>query len=57
MAVGQNGFQHRNSFELDYGSCEILAMSISTGLSWDAENLNRDVGVREIDLRSSSPSP
>ena len=39
MAVGQNGFQHRNSFELDYGSCEILAMSISTGLSWDAENL------------------
>ena len=28
MAIGQNGFQHRNSFELDYGSCEIPAMSI-----------------------------
>lgn len=57
MAIGQNGLQHRNSFELDYGSGEIPAMSIPAHSEGHAANLNWDVVLSEIDLRCPSPSP
>lgn len=37
MAICKNGFQHRNSFELDYGSRAIPVVSISIDLSGKCE--------------------
>jgi hypothetical protein len=53
MAIGQNGLQHRNSFELDYGSRAILAMSIPMHSQRAAANLIYNVVWSDIDLRFS----
>jgi hypothetical protein len=57
MAIGQNGLQHRDPFELRYGSLAILAMSIPRQSHRSAVHLRFDVAPREIDLRLPSISP
>ena len=44
MTICKNGLQHRNSFELDYGSRAILLVSISIEFS---------AGYNDFDLRCS----
>ena len=45
MTIGKNGFQHRNSFELDYGSRDDSRYVNFDRSQWAEENLICDVGV------------
>lgn len=57
MAIGQNGLQHKESFELDYGSRGVLVVSIRMHSKWVPAYQKRDEVVHEIDLRFPSPAP